>query len=713
MILARKRVNSTRLYTAFRNVGGIKQNCRDFPYGNRTRRRHAATAKQRVQGRQIMRRAARLRDAPEPAADSGSKSSLALAAPIPLDLMSLIAPYREHRRLVLRLERLPQLARLSAGQNNGDNSWSLALHDLDGLLYFPPDRFFKEHILGLRVIAQGDSDASTVALLELRIAPDGADATRPALDPRRALLEEVEALKALLATRDAELAQMKASSDEGNIRWQQKLEQGLKEAERAGAEQEASRLAAAKAALQAEHAHALAQVQQRSHAEAQQARASDTAMLHKLQQDLASTKALVAEGEGTQAQLRVQLADLRRHMDAEIASAKKAAASEAAQWLKTANAARTEAVSALADMTARCQAAEAALASARSAAASAGDNRETAELRIQLEALRRQSAAQISAAQDAALAAQKSAEGRLSELAGRCQAAETALAASRAAAQQPQGGAELVQLRQQLEIQRQDSAAALVAAMQAAATEAAANLKAAETAWKRREAQALAEMTARLEAAETALAGGRAAPPRNESDGFIQGLQREIETLRRTLVDREVELTRANAALEQARRGESDAPGRDWQPLSNKPIRAEVEEPPARGHLVRDVGIIFAVVIGAVLLWPRLAALIPDDIFPGQSEQVELQTPPPVAKPPPKPTAVATRSVNLRAAPQGSAAILASLNRGAEMVLLGRSGNWEHVEIANSAGQAVQGWVYASYLQPGQPAATATTTDTP
>src|SRR3954463_1581471 len=185
-----------------------------------------------------MRRAVRLRDAPEPAADSGIKSSVAPAAPVPLELMSLIAPYREHRRLVLRLERLPQLARLSAGQNNGHNSWSLALHDLDGLLYFPPDKQFKEHVLGLRVIAQGDSDASTVAMLELRIAPDGADATRPAADPRRAVLEEVQALKTLLAARDDELAQMKASSQELEIRWQQKLEQGLKETDRLAKEQE-------------------------------------------------------------------------------------------------------------------------------------------------------------------------------------------------------------------------------------------------------------------------------------------------------------------------------------------------------------------------------------------------------------------------------------------------------------------------------------------
>jgi hypothetical protein len=42
-------------------------------------------------------------------------------------------------RITLRVEGLPQLARLSAGQNNGDRTWSLSLDELEGLLYFPPD----------------------------------------------------------------------------------------------------------------------------------------------------------------------------------------------------------------------------------------------------------------------------------------------------------------------------------------------------------------------------------------------------------------------------------------------------------------------------------------------------------------------------------------------------------------------------------------------
>jgi len=126
-----------------------------------------------------MRQAAiKLRNAPEAAAETPAKNSPRAAgekpqAEIALDLKSLIAPYRKHRRLTLRIEKMPQLARLSAGQNNGDNSWSLALHDLDGLSYFPPDGFNKDHVLVVRVIAQGDSDASTIALLDFPVLPEG------------------------------------------------------------------------------------------------------------------------------------------------------------------------------------------------------------------------------------------------------------------------------------------------------------------------------------------------------------------------------------------------------------------------------------------------------------------------------------------------------------------------------------------------------------
>lgn len=58
---------------------------------------------------------------------------------IPLDLLSPLLPYQDQAGLSIRVERLPFKARMSKGRNNGDNSWSLTLDDLDGLEYLPPE----------------------------------------------------------------------------------------------------------------------------------------------------------------------------------------------------------------------------------------------------------------------------------------------------------------------------------------------------------------------------------------------------------------------------------------------------------------------------------------------------------------------------------------------------------------------------------------------
>ena len=57
---------------------------------------------------------------------------------IPLDLRPVISAYRSRGRFMLRVENLPQLARFSAGQNNGNCSWSLLLDELEDLVYFAP-----------------------------------------------------------------------------------------------------------------------------------------------------------------------------------------------------------------------------------------------------------------------------------------------------------------------------------------------------------------------------------------------------------------------------------------------------------------------------------------------------------------------------------------------------------------------------------------------
>jgi len=52
---------------------------------------------------------------------------------VALDLLPLLKPFKRSGRLALRIERLPQRAKLSAGRRNSDGSWSLASDELEDL----------------------------------------------------------------------------------------------------------------------------------------------------------------------------------------------------------------------------------------------------------------------------------------------------------------------------------------------------------------------------------------------------------------------------------------------------------------------------------------------------------------------------------------------------------------------------------------------------
>ncbi|HEX2759775.1 MAG TPA: hypothetical protein VHM27_04640, partial [Rhizomicrobium sp.] len=136
---------------------------------------------------------------------------------IPLNLKSIIAPYRDRGRFTIRLEHLPQSARLSAGINNGDRTWSLALDELEDLAYFAPTGT-GAHVLGVRLIMKDDDGAHTLALIDLDVDADAAitDAKRDggaviALGQDKALQAELAQLRAAVAERDAALAQRDAA----------------------------------------------------------------------------------------------------------------------------------------------------------------------------------------------------------------------------------------------------------------------------------------------------------------------------------------------------------------------------------------------------------------------------------------------------------------------------------------------------------------------
>jgi hypothetical protein len=174
-------------------------------------------------------------------------------APIPLKLIPRVAPYKKHGRLSLRIERMPQGSRLSAGRNNGNNSWSLALDELEDLDFFPAEGALDIPTLALRIV--GGEDGETLALLELQLVASAApplealvstfEPAAPAtvvnagaVEQLRRLHEEMAQVKTDLAARDAEIAQArsvwKAEEDArfamAQAKWQEDTARAVNEA---------------------------------------------------------------------------------------------------------------------------------------------------------------------------------------------------------------------------------------------------------------------------------------------------------------------------------------------------------------------------------------------------------------------------------------------------------------------------------------------------
>src|SRR5580704_1674834 len=110
---------------------------------------------------------------------SASTRTLAEAAArrvIPLQLASLLSPYKNRGRLSLRIERLPHLARLSRGRNNGNGSWSLASDELEELEYLLPEGMDEAHSLAIRIIDLAGGDGKTLAVLDYLVSPEAVGA---------------------------------------------------------------------------------------------------------------------------------------------------------------------------------------------------------------------------------------------------------------------------------------------------------------------------------------------------------------------------------------------------------------------------------------------------------------------------------------------------------------------------------------------------------
>src|SRR5260221_5967271 len=147
--------------------------------------------------------------------------------PIPVALAPLLSPYKRHGRLSLTIERLARTGRVSAGRNNGDNSWSLTLDQLEDLTYLPPQGMAETHGRGVRIIGL-DSGGSALAVLDLPVTPvvaepeakeddsEEQDETEEANDNTqlRPLRAELAKLQASLVARESDLANARQRFEE-------------------------------------------------------------------------------------------------------------------------------------------------------------------------------------------------------------------------------------------------------------------------------------------------------------------------------------------------------------------------------------------------------------------------------------------------------------------------------------------------------------------
>jgi hypothetical protein len=254
---------------------------------------------------------------------------------IPLELSTLIAPYRKHGRLSLRVERLPPRARLTRGHNNGDRSWSLMSDELDGLAYLPPGGASEGCTLGIRIVSLDGGDGATLALLDYPVMRDGAPppivVEKPAPQRRAPESDTAEALtlkselaktKAALVEREKDLAEAASQLEKAKSRIAAdpvRDRTGETEALRLQGE-----LAKTKSTLierekeLAEAASQLDKARSRAAAETPRDRAGEAEAL-KLQGELAKTKVALIEREKELAEAETQLDKARSRAAAETA----------------------------------------------------------------------------------------------------------------------------------------------------------------------------------------------------------------------------------------------------------------------------------------------------------------------------------------------------------------------------------------------------------
>jgi hypothetical protein len=533
------------------------------------------------------------------AAERARANSEPQGQPIPLDLLSVVAPYKRHRGISIRLERLAHGARLSQGRNNGDRSWSLAPDELDGLEYTPPTDDYDAHTLAVRIISLDGGDGETLAVIDLPIAgKNGNPVSAPAISDGalsielQQLRDELLKAKSSLAARETELATVRRQAEDAErSRQAMKAEFGsaeeawdreLRDQLAAAAAQANANLERARAAWETESASRQARSAARTVEDARKRWQEESqAALVKAQAEwkVAEVSRIAAAEAAWRAQSERQLEELRKRAEGAETELTQARAHKAPQHHDTeVRRLREQLISAQASLAARgTELAEARAAAERAqqqlsredtssvakaqqawkaaeakrlASAEARWNEQSARALTELNGRLAQSEAALAEARAQAEARQHQLAAAQSSLAER----ERELAKARANAEQrhSQSAAEAEQTRERWQ---QETAAAIAKAKESFKAGESARFAAAEAQWKAQLAPALAETTAQLQRAQAELAQANAEiqTQKRQSEDSLRSVQDELLAAQTALASQESELGELTAAAEQAR----------------------------------------------------------------------------------------------------------------------------------------------------------------
>lgn len=513
-----------------------------------------------------------------------------------------------------------------------------------------------------------DSEAARIAEAEANWRARSEKALAAA---REAAIKEVEAARAQAqsewkAQEEARLSQEKANwqqqsataAAETRARAEKDIQLALETAQRSWKANEVARFAAAETRWREESAKLIAEARARA---SDGDKSGDDAQLNRLQAELATANAALANRDTELAQLRQSLdqaGDSSRHqLETALSDARKSWSEEEAARLLAAERQWRE----------------------RSA-------KDLSELQAQHNASATDEATELRRLQDELAAAKATAVERESELMRVRSAAQV-----------------------ESERQRLESEAAMVAAKNAWSVEERTRVDALEEKWR---AQAAATQANPAPDAEQPLARTAAAvsePPRDNIE--MLRLRDEVERLKSTMAVREVELAQARANAEQARARLTGEPidllqrGNSDRILISTGRNRAIGMPERKRWPYRDIGIVAAVAILAFLFYPHIVSLLPSDWWSDSSysDDAEPPAPKPVKSKPVVavasiPTDVIVKTANVRSTPSKTATLISTLAADVTVRTIERNGNWTHIEFT-ADGAKKDGWVYNTYLK--------------